>query len=155
MDPNKNSIIHLLKGNSINTTAPRIEVMRVMMQSETMLSLSAIVRQMNYSYNLVTVYRVLSIFCEKELIYKLVDLQNNAYYRFNETIGKNDFTGHGRDEVFFKCIDCGKITFIETPLPEYHLPKGFVKTATNFLISGYCRQCTAVPTQLFHQKDKH
>jgi Fur family ferric uptake transcriptional regulator len=148
MDPDKNSIIHLLREKSINRTAARIEVLRVMMQSRNMQSLTAIVRMMNDSYNRVTVYRVLCMLCEKELIYKLVDLQNNAYYRFNETIGKNDFTRQGRDEVFFKCNRCGKITFIETPLPEYALPQGFVKTATNFLVSGYCRQCA---TRTSHQ----
>lgn len=141
METIKEGIVDLLKGRSIPRTASRIEIMRVLMQSEKMLSLSVIAGKMNGAYNRVTVYRTLSMFCEKELVYKLVDLQNNAYYRFNGTIGKKDFTNHGRDEVFFKCKNCGKIHFIEISAPNYELPEGFVKTATNFLISGYCGKC--------------
>ncbi len=137
-----NSVIHLLKENAINRTAARIEVMQVMMSSEKMLSLSEILKRINYTYDRVTVYRILCMFCEKELLYKLVDLQNNAYYRFNALFERDDFIRSHKDEVFFKCIHCGKITFIETPLPEYHLPQGFVKTATNFLIAGYCKHCS-------------
>lgn len=126
--------------------------MRVMTQAGTMLSLFEIVKRMNYRHDRVTIYRILCMFCQKELLYKLVDLQSNTYYRFNALMTKEDLAKHRRDEVFFKCIDCGEITFIETPIPEYLLPKGFVKTATNFLISGYCRACAAVPVHPQHAR---
>ncbi len=138
---NKKNITLLFKQHSIYNTATRIGVMRVLMLSETMLSLPDILKKINYSHDRVTVYRVLRMFCKKQLIYKLVDLQNNAYYRFNNIRTTNDFA-MDKDRIFFKCIQCGSITIMENGSMEYPLPEGFVKTATNFLITGYCEHCT-------------
>jgi Fe2+ or Zn2+ uptake regulation protein len=143
MDTNQHIIIHLLKENSINKTAPRVAVMQVLMLSETMLCLSDILKRLNYAYGRVTVYRALRAFCRKQLIHKMVDLQNTAYYRFNNIPEHTSLKEINNGEIYFKCENCGGITILKANKKKYPLPNGFIQTATNFLIAGYCDHCAS------------
>jgi Fur family ferric uptake transcriptional regulator len=141
MIADQKTIIHLLKEKAINKTAQRIALLRVLMVSDKMLSQSEIMKKLNYIYGRVTIYRALNLFCKKRLIHKIVDLQSNAYYRFSNLLNNNHHTEVHNEQVYFKCINCGKITILIDKKKEYQLPKGFIQTASNFLISGYCNRC--------------
>jgi Fe2+ or Zn2+ uptake regulation protein len=81
-----------------------------------------------------TVYNVLNLLCEKDVIKRIAIEKNEMRYDANIT-----------DHVHFKCSECGGVYDLHTvPFPEIRLPEGFRSQDIQINIIGLCPACEVI-----------
>jgi len=152
MEVSKNDIVKLLQSNDMSKTSARISLIFLLVQANSWLSLQDISKQMKQSRT--TIYRALNILCEKAILKKLVDTDNKVFFHFNEQVHLSiPSTIEKKELVYFRCIYCDTINVLQHTHIDIKLPKGFIKTGTNFIISGYCANCSGKLQEHSHSQN--
>jgi Fur family ferric uptake transcriptional regulator len=130
----------ILKRNQLSVTNGRKKILELFLHQEGALSHSDIEKKAAEKFDRVTVYRTLQAFLEKGLIHTIPTPDNSIRYalcRDNCSAGQ-----HRDDHVHFMCQACGNTVCLEdTSIPLIRLPKGFISTRTEMVVSGICKSC--------------
>ena len=122
---------------SRNTDA-KTQIQNLVAHSRVALSHSEIQKQLDGLCDRVTVYRVLERLIETGQIHKIVNM--DGVLRFAGC--HNCADGHHHNHVHFSCEKCKMVTCLEGVEPSYTLPKNYVVRESNFIMSGYCPECS-------------
>ncbi|MEP2773570.1 MAG: transcriptional repressor [Fulvivirga sp.] len=129
-----------LRNFKLKSTPCREEVLSLFFKNDHALSNAFIEKNIDASYDRVTVYRTLKSFEDKGLIHKVLDDNSITKYALCQDCTTHE---HHHEHVHFKCQQCGQTTCIDSiEIPEVKLPKGYKVAERNLLIQGVCDQCT-------------
>lgn len=132
---------YLLQDFNLRNTNQREEILKIFLDHKHALSHADIEKKVGESIDRVTVYRTLKTFLSKGVVHKVLDDSGMVKY----ALCKNTCTTkeHSHDHVHFKCVECGVTNCLENVVvPEIHMPAGYEKLESNFLMVGICDQCS-------------
>lgn len=128
---------HIIKNCGLRLTSSRKKIINILIESQTALSEVDLEKQLASLCDRTTIYRTLNTLLENGLVHKLVDTDGSSKYVLNKnTAQPND------DHIHFKCNECGTVECLENfPDQHLHLPDGYKKLYTNFVVVGVCDHC--------------
>ncbi len=132
------NIEDLLAAKGIKATPNRILVGRCLRDFGRPASMTDVEAKI-HSIDKSSVFRVLSLFEERELVHIIDDGSGSMKYEL--CYGEE---GHTMSDmhIHFKCEACGGIFCIESEhVPEVILPEGFTLRGVNYVAKGVCAQC--------------
>lgn len=138
----KLAITEILKRNQLSITESRTRILELFQESGNALSHSIIEQETRKEFDRVTIYRTLQTFVEKGIIHTIPTADNSVLY----ALCKDDCTqGHHHDNhVHFICDRCNTTYCLEhVYIPEVKLPKDFLQTQTDLIVSGVCKNCNS------------
>jgi Fur family ferric uptake transcriptional regulator len=141
----RGEIIQLLKKRSVGITNNRVRLLEFLLSnSERLTSLQEILKNEEKQVTRTSTYRNLIIFCNVGLLYKIVDVNNKAFYSVNTKAEVKQKMGSPmqQEHYHFQCKSCNSITILPQILKSMKLPPGFSQTGSNLLITGYCSECS-------------
>ena len=126
----------ILKTHQLRVTSHRLKILQMLAKSQCALSEHDLEVELVDNCDRTTIYRTLNTFFDEQIVHKLVDIDGTTRYIYNEK------KYHLPEHVHFKCNECGVISCLESVSVEHlSLPKGYTKTAANFLVVGICNDC--------------
>ena len=137
---NINDYSDILKQNNLKSTRHRIEILENLDQSSQPIAAEQVyleLKEKGISINLSTVYRVLEVLVNKNLVIKSnIREDSRALYELNRMVHKHHLI----------CMKCRKMFSVEgCPLGNYEKilqdKTGFEVTGHKLEIYGYCRSC--------------
>ena len=133
----------LLRNHDIRHTDGRMAILLHFDRMGHALSQPDLEKALGDQYDRVTIYRTLTLYLEKGILHKVLDDSGAMKYALcPDTCHAHD---HRHEHVHFKCMVCGNTSCIEDiEVPVISLPKGYVLSEANLLLSGTCRECSAV-----------
>jgi len=129
----------LLSKQGLSKTRTRVNILHLLMRSDSPLSGKDICKGLTSKCDKSTVYRTLNSLFEKNLLQRIIiDYEVKYALRDKHHASSTAETDH----VHFKCIRCEKVMCMKDLLvDDYNLPEGFVKKENQFLIIGTCKEC--------------
>ena len=130
----------ILKRFELSVTDSRKKILGLFLKSNGALAHNDIEKQSGSSFDRVTVYRTLQTFVDKGIVHVIPSADNAVKY----ALCKDECTAghHHHNHVHFMCDDCGTTYCLdEIVVPEVNLPKGFVATQRDVVLSGKCEKC--------------
>ena len=130
----------ILKRNQLSVTAGRKKILGLFLNNPGALSHGDIEKKAGEKFDRVTVYRTLQVFLEKGIIHNIPTTDNSILY----ALCKDDCHEgqHHDNHVHFICNDCGNTVCLENvAIPTVKLPKDFVSSQIDVVVSGICKDC--------------
>jgi Fur family transcriptional regulator, ferric uptake regulator len=125
--------VEILENCGLSKTKSRMDILLVFLTHPVALSEKEIQMELKSKYDRATIYRTLNTFSESGIIHLVINEGGQSKYLLRK---------QPEDHLHFKCNVCDTIVCMtDIALPEYHLPEGFTKMETNFLIKGICKKC--------------
>ena len=133
------SVIHHLEHKGVKPTINRILVYSTLAQLNRPVSLRDLENEM-LNLDKSSIFRVLTLFAEYDVVHAFEDGRGVVHYELcHHTDGE---CNHSDGHLHFYCETCQQSFCLEdTPLPEIHLPEGFVPHSISFVIKGECPRC--------------
>lgn len=133
------SIVHHLEHKGVKPTINRILVYSTLAQLNRPVSLKDLENEM-LNLDKSSIFRVLTLFAEHDVVHAFEDGRGIIHY---ELCHHHDGEcNHSDGHLHFYCETCQQSFCLEdTPLPEIHLPEGFVPHSISFVIKGECPRC--------------
>lgn len=130
----------------VSVTGSRIAILAFLLkQKNAFISLQEILKMPGKNISRTTLYRTLMVFCDAGIIYKITDNKNKVLYglgrRLKPYVRTDNFSNS--DNYHFQCRSCGTVYCLSQSVPPVELPAGFIKTDSNFLLTGFCEKCSA------------
>ncbi len=129
----------LLEGKGVKPTSNRILVMGELMKATHPVSLADLEILLGCTLDKASIFRVLGVFAEKEVVHVIEDGSRSLKY---ELCHGDTYHTVADQHIHFYCEHC-KETYclpgIQVPVVE--LPKGFKSHAVNYVIKGICPKC--------------
>ncbi len=138
----KATIAEILKRNQLSITESRTKILELFQDTGNALSHSMIEQETGKEFDRVTIYRTLQTFVEKGIIHTIPTVDNSVLY----ALCKEACTqGHHHDNhVHFICDQCNTTYCLDNiSTPDIKLPKGFIQTQTDLVMSGICKNCNS------------
>lgn len=128
---------NIIKNCGLRLTSSRKKIINILIESQSALSEVDLEKQLASICDRTTIYRTLNTLLENGLVHKLVDTDGSNKYVLNKNSAQpND------DHIHFKCNECGTVECLENfPEQHLHLPNGYKKLYTNFVVVGVCDHC--------------
>ena len=128
----------ILETNSIKPTANRILVLKELMRNAHPVNLADLeiaLAPMDKG----SIFRVLQLFSEKEVIHVIEDGSRSLKY---EVCHAEDHHTATDQHPHFFCEKCGALYCLDhISLPDIKLPDAFTVKSINFMIKGICPKC--------------
>jgi len=128
----------LLKEKKLKITTARIETLNILSQSENTLCAEDIYHiclKNSIDINLSTIYRTLDLFCEKEIIEKIISNDKVFSYKLKSLTHRH----------YLKCDICHREVEIQCPMLQIaetvEHATGFTLTEHNLKLKGICPEC--------------
>jgi Fur family ferric uptake transcriptional regulator len=126
----------LLTDSGLRKTIGRLKIIEVLMAEPRALTGAELIELLGRdAMDPASVYRVLSVFTEREIVHRIDGADNVARYALNR--GK-------ANHPHFTCRSCGRMDCLDTtPLPHLDVrPEGYVVEEESLLFSGLCARCS-------------
>lgn len=136
----ESQIDYILKRNQLSVTGSRKKILELFLHSQGALAHGDIEKKTGEKFDRVTIYRTLQVFLEKGIIHTIPTSDNAVRY----ALCKDNCSGghHHDNHVHFVCSICGNTTCLEdVSIPKVQLPKGFLPTEFQMIITGLCKEC--------------
>lgn len=133
------TIENILTDKGIKPTANRILVMRELKKVSKPVSLADLESMLDYSMDKASIFRVLELFAEKDVVHAIEDGSRSLKYELC-----NNETQHSISDqhAHFYCEVCKEIYCIESAsVPLVEIPEGFTPHTINYMIKGICPKC--------------
>ena len=118
---------------NLSKTGGRMSILNIFLNSQVGLSEKDIQDRLNNKSDRATIYRTLKLFKETGIIHP-VSADGSA----TKFVLKKEPDEH----LHFKCTNCENIICLpDIQISGYHLPDGYEKSDSNFLIIGICNEC--------------
>lgn len=128
----------MLTGRGVRPTPNRLLVLRALAEARAPMSLADLEEALS-SVDKASIFRVLSLFSERDLVHQIEDGSRALKYELC-----HGGEGHtpADQHVHFHCDACGETYCLEdVAIPAVDLPAGFEARAVNYLIKGLCPRC--------------
>jgi Fur family transcriptional regulator, ferric uptake regulator len=130
----------ILKRSMLSVTASRKKILELFLSNAGALSHGDIEKKAGERFDRVTVYRTLQVFLEKGIIHNIPTAYNSILYALCKDDCKEG--QHHDNHVHFICNDCGNTVCLDNvTIPSVKLPKGFISTQVDVVVSGVCKEC--------------
>lgn len=130
-----------LQNRNIKPTANRILILRAMLQMKYAFSLSDLEMEID-TVDKSTLFRTITLFHEHLLIHGIDDGSGVIKY---SVCSDECMCSIGELHVHFKCSRCEKTFCLESiPIPSVKLPENFLLESVNFVMKGFCDQCSSL-----------
>ncbi|MCF8231587.1 MAG: transcriptional repressor [Bacteroidales bacterium] len=128
----------ILKNYNLNKTHCRVLVLEHLMKNRRALSQAEIEKSLRPLCNRSTIYRILNILSEKNIIQLIViDEVNKYFYDDNPMSDKGLY-----ETVYFQCVKCNQVIPAgQMSKKAFQLSEGFMNLRYNFVIQGICNKC--------------
>lgn len=121
------------------TTVAKTAILELIESSDVALSQPDIQTQVGDLCNRVTIYRVLDRLVEEGAIHKIIDI--DGLTKFMSCHKCDDDLDHQHHHIHFHCSKCGEVTCLHHVVPQFNLPKNYLVSDVNFMVSGTCKDC--------------
>jgi len=139
MDEKHTDIFKLLEHKEVKPTANRILVLKGLVSSHRPMSLADIEDALP-TMDRSSIFRVLSLFLEKDIVHAFEDGRGVVNYEMCESEGR---CNHSDGHIHFYCEGCHRsFCMEELSLPQFELPSGFEASSLSFVIKGLCPACS-------------
>ena len=130
----------MLTGKGVKPTANRILVMRELMKMSHPVNLSTLESALEYSMDKASIFRVLELFAEKEVVHVIEDGSRSLKYELCHNEGHHNISDQ---HVHFYCERCKEtFCFEKVRVPITEIPEGFQAHSVNYMIKGVCPKCS-------------
>ena len=134
-----NEIGQYLEKAGITPTPVRMLVYGCLRDSRSPMSLSDIETKLE-TVDKSSISRTISLFRRHDLLHSIEDGSGSSKYELWTSHKTNEDSGA---HVHFRCIKCGETLCLESvKIPDVKLPEGFKKKEINYVIVGYCPECS-------------
>jgi Fur family transcriptional regulator, ferric uptake regulator len=128
----------LLDSKNLSRTPCRVEILKVLIDSETALSEPEIREQLAYNYDRTTVYRTLRSFVSQDVIHSISVEGKEVRY----AITHSDHQATSPYHVHFSCNHCRGVYCISHEVYEVpEIPPGYKPVSYDLMIHGMCDKC--------------
>ena len=135
---NSEEITSRLERKGVKPTANRILVYKTLAGLDHPASLADI-ESLQLSMDKSSIFRVLSLFLEHEVVHSFEDGRGLLNYELCEHHGP---CKHDENHVHFYCESCQRSFCLEdVHVPDVQLPEGFEAHAMSFVVKGVCAEC--------------
>jgi Fur family transcriptional regulator, ferric uptake regulator len=124
-----------------NTTA-KTEIQELILASSVALSHHEIQESLKGLCDRVTIYRVLSRLLDNGVIHKILNVDGVVKYAGCHSCAESHSHSHNHNHIHFSCQKCKSVICLEDVKPIYTLPKNYKVSEMNFMLSGFCPQCS-------------
>ncbi len=125
----------LLRGSGLRKTIGRVKIIEALMAERRALTGAELIAILGRdAMDPASVYRVLSVFAEREIVHRIDGADKVARYALNR----------GRaNHPHFTCRSCGRMDCLDKmPVPHLDVrPEGYVVEEESLLFSGLCARC--------------
>ncbi|MBD5340919.1 MAG: transcriptional repressor [Bacteroides sp.] len=128
----------MLVAKGIKPTANRILVMRELIKTTHPVSLADLEIALS-PMDKASIFRVLELFAEKEIVHVLEDGSRSLKYELCHSDGEHSASDQ---HAHFYCVKCGSVYCLnDIVLPAVDIPDGYEVKSVNFMLKGVCANC--------------
>lgn len=139
---NSIDIENFLNGKGIKPTSNRILVAKELMKASHPVSLADLEILLGFSMDKASIFRVLELFSEKEIVHVIEDGSRSFKY---ELCNGNTHHTISDQHVHFYCERCKETYCFESEhIPLVNIPEGFYPHAINYMIKVFARNVQSV-----------
>lgn len=136
---NVDNIEDSLNAKGVKPTPNRILVMKELMKASHPVSLADMEASLDFSMDKASIFRVLELFAEKEVVHVIEDGSRSLKYELCHSGNKHSIADQ---HAHFFCEICKETICIQTAkVPLIEIPDGFIPHSINYMIKGICRKC--------------
>lgn len=135
-----NLIENLLSSKGVRPTANRILVLKELLKVSHPVSLSDLESSLEFSLDKSSVFRVLEIFAEKDVVHVIEDGSRSLKYELCHSSEEHSLDD---EHPHFYCEKCKEIFCLDdVKIPPIALPDGYKAHSVNYVIKGLCPNCS-------------
>lgn len=135
-----NDVEDILTRNEVKPTSNRILVMRELIKALHPVSLADLEISLGFSMDKASIFRVLELFSEKDIIHVIEDGSRSLKYELCHSGTHHTISDQ---HVHFYCERCKETyCFEDVSVPLVNIPEGFSPHAINYMIKGICPKCS-------------
>lgn len=132
-------IEQLMLQKKVKPTANRILVARELAKASRPLSLNDLEVAMEHSMDKASIFRVLEVFAENDIVHAIEDGSRSVKY---ELCNSETVHSIADQHVHFYCEQCKEtFCFKSVKVPLIGMPEGFTPHSVNYMIKGICPKC--------------
>lgn len=133
-------IENLLNGKGVKPTSNRILVMRELIKASHPVSLADLEISLGFSMDKASIFRVLELLSEKDIIHVIEDGSRSLKYELCHSGTHHTISDQ---HVHFYCERCKETyCFEDVSVPLVNIPEGFSPHVINYMIKGICPKCS-------------
>lgn len=137
---NSADIENILDIKGVKPTSNRILVMKELMKVTNPVSLADLEAALGYTIDKASIFRVLELFSEKDVVHVIEDGSRSLKYELCHSDTQHTISDQ---HVHFYCERCKKTYCLETvSVPMVNIPDDFYPHAINYMIKGICPNCS-------------
>jgi Fur family ferric uptake transcriptional regulator len=138
----KTNPVDILREHDLKHTKQRVRVLEEIAMDSVAVSQPELEKKLGKEIDRVTLYRILSVYEDKGILHKIIDMNGTANY----AVCNNACTEHHHhdEHVHFNCTNCLKIYCLEVNVPRVKMPEGFIANTVNSIAYGICKKCNKV-----------
>lgn len=135
-----NDVEDILTRKEVKPTSNRILVMRELIKASHPVSLADLEISLGFSMDKASIFRVLELFSEKDIIHVIEDGSRSLKYELCHSGTHHTISDQ---HVHFYCERCKETyCFEDVSVPLVNIPEGFSPHAINYIIKGICPKCS-------------
>lgn len=136
---NREEIEAMMEVRGIRPTANRVLVARQLLKEDHPVSLADMESALGYTVDKASIFRVLEIFAERELVHVIEDGTRSLKYEICHSESVHSIADQ---HPHFYCERCKATYCIErVTVPGIELPPGFEAHSVNYMVKGICAKC--------------
>lgn len=135
-----NDVEDILTRKEVKPTSNRILVMRELIKASHPVSLADLEISLGFSMDKASIFRVLELFSEKDIIHVIEDGSRSLKYELCHSGTHHTISDQ---HVHFYCERCKEMyCFEDVSVPLVNIPEGFSPHAINYMVKGICPKCS-------------
>lgn len=135
-----NDVEDILTRKEVKPTSNRILVMRELIKASHPVSLADLEISLGFSMDKASIFRVLELFSEKDIIHVIEDGSRSLKYELCHSGTHHTIADQ---HVHFYCERCKETyCFEDVSVPLVNIPEGFLPHTINYMIKGICPKCS-------------
>lgn len=135
-----NDVEDILTRKEVKPTSNRILVMRELIKASHPVSLADLEVLLGFSMDKASIFRVLELFSEKDIIHVIEDGSRSLKYELCHSGTHHTISDQ---HVHFYCERCKETyCFEDVNVPLVNIPEGFLPHTINYMIKGICPKCS-------------
>ena len=135
-----NDVEDILTRKEVKPTSNRILVMRELIKASHPVSLADLEISLGFSMDKASIFRVLELFSEKDIIHEIEDGSRSLKYELCHSGTHHTISDQ---HVHFYCERCKETyCFEDVNVPLVNIPEGFSPHTINYMVKGICPKCS-------------
>lgn len=131
-----NDVEDILTRKEVKPTSNRILVMRELIKASHPVSLADLEISLGFSMDKASIFRVLELFSEKDIIHVIEDGSRSLKYELCHSGTHHTIADQ---HVHFYCERCKETyCFENVSVPLVNIPEGFLPHTINYMVKGIC-----------------